>query len=51
LLLSWSYAFELATMLTGGALIGLGAGCGWLLSRLISAWRRPAEPGQLLVCA
>ena len=36
---------QLATMLTGGALIGLGAGCGWLLSRLISAWRWPAEPG------
>jgi NRAMP (natural resistance-associated macrophage protein)-like metal ion transporter len=33
---------QLAAMLTGGALIGLGAGCGWLLSRLIPAWRRPA---------
>lgn len=36
---------QLAAMLTGGALIGVGVGCGWLLSRLISAWRRPAGAG------
>jgi len=36
---------QLAAMLTGGALIGLGVGCGWLLSRLITAWRRPAGAG------
>ena len=36
---------QLAAMLTGGALIGLGVGSGWLLSRLISAWRRPAGAG------
>jgi Mn2+/Fe2+ NRAMP family transporter len=38
---------QLATMLMAGAVIGLGVGCGWLLSRLIPAWRRPAEPAMV----
>jgi NRAMP (natural resistance-associated macrophage protein)-like metal ion transporter len=35
---------QLATMLTGGAVLGLGVGCGWLVSRLVTAGRRPAGP-------
>jgi len=33
---------QLAAMLTGGAVIGLGLAAGWLLTRLLSARRRPA---------
>ena len=32
---------QLAAMLTGGAVLGLGVAAGWLLARLISARRRP----------
>ena len=35
---------QLAAMLTGGAVIGLGLAAGWLLTRLLSARRRPAGP-------
>ena len=33
---------QLTGMLTGGAVLGLGLAAGWLLARLISAYRRPA---------
>ncbi len=33
---------QLTAMLTGGAVVGLGLAAGWLLARLISAYRRPA---------
>ena len=33
---------QLAAMLTGGAFLGLGGACGWLVSRWISARRLPA---------
>jgi NRAMP (natural resistance-associated macrophage protein)-like metal ion transporter len=35
---------QLAAGLTGGAVLGLGAACSWLLSRWISARRRPVRP-------
>jgi NRAMP (natural resistance-associated macrophage protein)-like metal ion transporter len=35
---------QLATMLAAGAVIGIGAGLGWLVSRLVSARRHPAGP-------
>ena len=35
---------QLAAGLTGGAVLGLGGACSWLLSRWISARRRPASP-------
>jgi Natural resistance-associated macrophage protein len=35
---------QLAAGLTGGAVLGLGGACSWLLSRWISARRRPVRP-------
>jgi NRAMP (natural resistance-associated macrophage protein)-like metal ion transporter len=35
---------QLAAGLTGGTVLGLGGACSWLLSRWISARRRPARP-------
>jgi NRAMP (natural resistance-associated macrophage protein)-like metal ion transporter len=34
---------QLAAMLTGGAVLGIGGACGWLLSRWIPARRLPAD--------